>query len=144
MLVNESERSVLELSGKDLRWSDTRASEVVNKTLRTKGWTYTLAMAVGDLLDLECTLEARSELVASSHDEQTLLLGERTPGELLEGLVLLEDARDLAGQLVQTVDDVHASLLLAERVLGELDGHHDESLNRKRGRACQLRGLTRD
>lgn len=106
-------------------------------------------MAVGDLLDLECTLEARSELVASSHDEQTLLLGERTPGELLEGLVLLEDARDLAGQLVQTVDDVHASLLLAERVLGELDGHHDESLHRKRTGASaswsdkRLKGGTR-
>lgn len=93
--------------------------------------TYTLAMAVSDLLDLERSLETRRELVAAAHDEERLLGGKRVLGELLKGLVLLEDARDLARKVVETVDDGLAALELAERVVRELNGHHDEGLVRE-------------
>ncbi|KAI3475145.1 hypothetical protein L1887_63506 [Cichorium endivia] len=98
------ERAVLELAGEDA-----------------------LRVHVADLLDLERTLEAGGVLVASAHDEQRALLGERVVGERLERLVLCEDALDLGGEGVEAVDDGVPALGHRGPVLAQLDGHHDES-----------------
>jgi hypothetical protein len=149
VLVDQSERSVLELSGQDTLAKKKRnghtkgnaksASNLTTHTRLTTGERVTnLPMAVRDLLDLQRSLQASSELVAPPHDEQTLLLRERIPGELLEGLVLLEDAGDLHGEVVEAVDDGLSSLEVAEGVVRELDGHHDKSLGR--GEENMVRG----
>jgi len=111
-------------------------------------------MAVSNLLDLQSSLETRREperkravekleasvsisssspeqilsnsLVSSTHNQQALLLRQRIPRQLLKSLVLLQNPRDLGGQVVEPVDDGPTSLLLGESVVRELDGHHDE------------------
>ena len=49
-------------------------------------------------------------LVATTHEKQTALVGENASGKLLEALVTFEHLLDLSGELVQTVDDLVATL----------------------------------
>lgn len=88
ILVDESERTVLELSGEDA-----------------------LGVHVRDFLDLECAFQACGVLVTATHDEETPLVGEDAPGELLQAAVAFEDGLDLGRQRVQSFDDLLATFL---------------------------------
>lgn len=86
-LVNESERTVLELTGKD-----------------------TFRVHVADFLDLKGALETGSVLISSTHDEQGALLGQSVVSKTLEGLVLGKDGLDLVWESMQAVNDGVSSL----------------------------------
>ena len=83
-------------------------------------------MHVRDLLDLQGTLETRRVLEAATHDEQRTLVREQTVRKFLQSLVSVEHLLDLTWQLVQTVNDLAATLNHRDAVLRELDGEHDE------------------
>lgn len=85
-----------------------------------------LRVHVRELFDLERGLEARGVLVAATHDEQRALLAQRRICERLVLAVVLEDLLDLAGELVEAVDDGVATGRERDAVLRELDRHHDE------------------
>lgn len=69
----------------------------------------------------------RLTLVASTHDEQTLLALQHVLGQRLQRLVHAQHLADLLGNVVQTVDDLLSSGSLPDRVVGQLHRHHDES-----------------
>ena len=113
VLIDESKRTVLEFASKD-----------------------TLRVHVADLLDLERTLKAggvpkqeivsysgrkngqeRDSLVSTTHDQEGLVITDHG-GQLLDFRVKIEDPLDLAGECVETVDDLLPPLAERDAILG--------------------------
>lgn len=63
-------------------------------------------------------------LVASTHDEQRSLACD-CRSQLLDVAIHAEDVPDLAGQLMQAVDDGISAAGKRDAVFAELQGHHD-------------------
>jgi hypothetical protein len=70
-------------------------------------------------------LEVRT-LVATTHDEQTLLVRQQVLCQCLQGLVHSQDLLDLGGDVVQAVNDLLSSSGLEDGVVAELHGDHHE------------------
>ena len=85
-----------------------------------------LAVHVGQLLHLECPLQTRGEVEASTHDQQRLLLVQLVT-DCLHLLIQLQHLLDHAGQLLQTLDDLRPPGLQRDPVLGHHQGEHDEA-----------------
>ncbi|KXT02277.1 hypothetical protein AC579_8322 [Pseudocercospora musae] len=91
-----------------------------------------LAVEVGNLLDLEGSLESSRVLSATSKQKEGLLVLE-LEAELLDFLVHLENFAELLRNLAQTLHNLETSLLFARAILGEKEGEHDH--------ADELRGI---
>lgn len=102
VLVDESQHTVLELTGHD-----------------------GLAVKVGNFLDLQGTLKSGGELAATTQEQQRLLVLESLGAELLDGLVKGKDVLDLARDLAETLHDLETSLGLGCTVLAKRQGKHD-------------------
>jgi hypothetical protein len=99
--------------------------------------THSFTVHIRHLLDLESTLQARSDcrqyifdatptLITTAHNQQRLLLGKGILGKLLQSLVHHQDTLDLRRNLVKTINDLLTSSRLANGVVGELESNHDE------------------
>lgn len=85
-----------------------------------------LAVKVGDFLDLEGTLEGGGVLRSTSEEKKRLLVLEAL-AELLDGLVELENLLELLGDLGKTVHNLLAPLLLGRAVLAKGQSEHDHA-----------------
>lgn len=65
-------------------------------------------------------------MVTSTHDQQTLLALKHILCERLQSLVHAQHLSDLLRNIVKAVDDLLPSSSLSDRVVGELNSHHDE------------------
>jgi hypothetical protein len=110
VLVNKCKNTVLELSRHD-----------------------SLAMKVGDFLDLKSTLKGSGVLRTTAKEQQALLVLELL-AKLLDGLVELEHLLELLRDLGKTHHDLFAPLLLRCTVFTEGEREHDH--------ADELRGVS--
>lgn len=85
-----------------------------------------LAMKVGDFLDLQGTLKSGGVLSTTSEKKQALLVLELL-AELLDGLVELEHLLELIRDLEETFDDLLSPLLLGCTILGKRECEHDHA-----------------
>ena len=83
-------------------------------------------MKVADFLNLQGTFQTRRVLVTAAHDQQAPLVDQRRVGELLQGLVQVEDFLDLRWERQQPLDDLVASRGQRDAVLGQLERHHQQ------------------
>ena len=109
VLINESQNTVLQLTRHD-----------------------SLAVEVGNFLDLEGTLKSSGELAATAEQEEGLLVLESLLAEILDGAVLLEDLLDLLRDGRQALHDLLTALLLGRTVLTKRQCEHDHG-NELRG-----------
>lgn len=102
VLVDEGQYTVLQLTGHD-----------------------SLAVKIGNFLDLEGTLERSRELRATAEQQQRLLVLEGLLAKLLDEAVLLENLLDLAGDGTKTLHDFLTTGLLGGAVLAKRQREHD-------------------
>lgn len=87
---------------------------------------YSLAVEIGNFLDLQSTFERSGVLRATTEEQQALLVLEPLT-ELLDGLVKLKHLLELVRDLGETVDDLLTPLLLGCTVLGQGESEHDHA-----------------
>lgn len=85
-----------------------------------------LAVEVGDLLDLEGTLKSGGVLGTTAEKQQALLVLEAL-AELLDGLVKLKCLPELLRDLRETLHDLLTPLLLGGTVLAKGQSEHDHA-----------------
>lgn len=102
VLVNKSQNTVLQLTRHD-----------------------SLAVKVGNLLDLQSTLQGSGELGSTTQQQQTLLVFEELGAHLLDRVVQLENLAELLRDLAKALHDLLASLLLRGTVLAQRQSEHD-------------------
>lgn len=90
-----------------------------------------LAVKVGDFLNLESTLESSGELATTAEKEERLLVHE-VLAELLDGGVKLKDGLDLGRDVGETLHDLLTTSLLGSTVLAQGQSEHDHG-NELRG-----------
>lgn len=100
-------------------------------------------MHVRDFLDLQSTFQARrvpfrnasvitthqksqTQLITSSHDQQTLRIYQKRIGKLLQRLVLLQHLLDLTRQRMKPLNDLIATFRERDAVLGQLQRYHQK------------------
>ena len=84
-----------------------------------------LAVKVGNLLDLQGTFQGSRVLATTAEQKQGLLVLEGPLAQLLDGLVELQDGLDLLRDLAETLHNLLASLDLGGTVLAERQSEHD-------------------
>lgn len=102
VLVNQGQNTVLQLTGHD-----------------------SLAVEVGNFLDLQRTLKGGGELATTAKQQQGLLVLEYLLAQILDGLVQLENVLDLGRDIAKTLDDFLSANLLGSTVLAKGEGKHD-------------------
>lgn len=102
VLVNKSQNTVLQLTRHD-----------------------SLAVKVGNLLDLQSTLQGSGELGTTTQQQQTLLVLEELGAHLLDRVVQFENLAELLRDLAKALHDLLASLLLRGTVLAQRQREHD-------------------
>lgn len=102
VLIDKGQNTVLELTGHD-----------------------SLAVKVGNFLDLQGTLKGSRELAATTQEQEGLLVLESLGAKLLDGLVESKDILDLARDLAKTLHDLQTSLGLGCAVLAKRQSKHD-------------------
>ena len=123
VLVDKRERSVLELTSKDLE--NQFCLYVLTSRLTPSLCMYETSLIfkapskqVASARQLHTEDQERGHtLVTSTHDEQTLLVGKQILGQSLQCLVHSQDLLDLSGNIVQSIDNLLSSGSLEDRVV---------------------------
>ena len=122
VLVDERERTVLEFTSEDTCRCVVLLVPITGLISERR----TLRVQITNFLDLEGSLEASSILESTTHDKQRAGDLERFRGELLEGLVLVEDGSDLLREGMKTRNDLVAAFSERDTILRKLERHHNE------------------
>lgn len=91
-----------------------------------------LAVKVGNFLDLESTLEGSGELATTSKEQQRLLVLEDLLAELLDRVVEFKNVSNLARDVGQSLDNLVTTALLGCAVLAQRQSKHNHG-NELRG-----------
>ncbi len=110
VFVNQSERSMLQFTGKD-----------------------TFRVNIRDFLDLESTFHTGCVLESARQEEQVGFL-DHGPGEFLNARLEGKDFLDIGRQTVQAINDLLAAFGLSEVIVRELKcDHHQDNVLRSVG-----------